>query len=58
MTDTPRKEAKMSINSGLVDAHREMELSPSVRLKRSNWFARHLWLMLLTAAVVGLFLAY
>jgi hypothetical protein len=37
----PTKEATMSILGGLVDRHHEMELSPSSRLIRANWFARH-----------------
>jgi hypothetical protein len=37
----------MSLIGGLVDKHHEMELSPSVRLIRSTWFARHLWTILL-----------
>jgi len=39
----------MSILGGLVDEHHEMELSPSTRLIRSNWFARHLWAILVLA---------
>ena len=36
----------MSLITGIVDAHHEMELSPSVRLVHSTWFARHLWTIL------------
>jgi len=39
----------MSIVGGLVDAHHETELSPSTRLIKSTWLARHLW----TILVVG-----
>jgi len=47
----------MSIVGGLVDAHHEMELSPSVRLIRSNWLARHMWTILLSGAAAGLYFA-
>jgi len=55
--DTPRKEAKMSIIGGLVDAHHEMELSPSVHLVRRTWFARHL-LAILALVVATIALAF
>jgi len=47
----------MSILGGLVDEHREMELSPSSRLVRSSRLARHMWaiLALCAAAVAFLF---
>jgi len=47
----------MSIIGGLVDAHHEMELSPSTRLVRSNWFVRHLLALLLVGAAAVLFFA-
>ena len=44
----------MSLTTGIVDIHREMELSPSAQLVRSTWFARHLWsLMALLAATMA-----
>lgn len=46
----------MSIVGGLVDAHHEMELSPSVRLVKSLWLARHMGtILLIAAAAVGLY---
>ncbi|MGC9953224.1 MAG: hypothetical protein ABSD21_02975 [Rhizomicrobium sp.] len=47
----------MSIVGGLVDAHHEMELSPSVRLIRSSWLARHLGTILLVGVAVALYFA-
>ena len=44
----------MSIVGGLVDAHQEMELTPSSRLVTSNWFARHLWAILLIGVAAAL----
>ena len=49
------EEARMSILSGLTDAHHEMELSPSARLIRSNWFARHIWAILIIAIAATLY---
>lgn len=43
----------MSILGGLVDEHHEMELSPSTTLVKSNWFARHFLLIVLTGCAVG-----
>ncbi len=48
----------MSIIGGLVDAHRETELEPSVRLITSNWFARHLIAILMLAAAVAFYFAF
>jgi len=45
----------MSITSGLVDGHHEMELSPSSQIIASNWFARHLWAILLAGVAATLF---
>ena len=45
----------MSIIGGLVDVHHEMELTPSTRLIASNWFARHMWTILLIGAAVGFY---
>jgi hypothetical protein len=47
----------MSIIAGLVDTHHEMELTPSTRLVRSNWFARHLWAIFLVGVAVALYFA-
>jgi hypothetical protein len=47
---TPLKEAKMSLVGGLVDRHHETELTPSVQLIHSTWFARHLWTIMFVAA--------
>ena len=47
----------MSIIGGLVDAHHEMELSPSVHLVRRTWFARHL-LAILALVVATIALAF
>ena len=43
----------MSLITGIVDAHHEMELSPSVQLVRSTWFARHLW-TIVSFVLIGL----
>jgi len=40
----------MSITSGLVDSHHEMELSPSTQRVTSNWVIRHILVLLLAAA--------
>ena len=45
----------MSIIGCLVDAHHEMELTPSCRLVTSNWFARHLWAILLAGLAAALY---
>ena len=45
----------MSILGGLVEEPHEMELSPSVRLIRSNWFARHIWAILVVCAAIAAF---
>lgn len=37
----------MSILGGLVDGHHEMELTPSTRLIKSSWLARHIGAILL-----------
>jgi len=48
----------MSLLGGLIDEHHEMELSPSTQLVRSNWFARHMWaIVIVCAAIAVLFLA-
>lgn len=48
----------MSIFGGMVDEHHPMELEPSTRLIRSNWFARHMWAILAVAiATAVLFIA-
>lgn len=44
----------MSILGGMVDSHHEMELSPSTRLVTSNWFVRHFWTILGSAAALAL----
>jgi len=41
----------MSILGGLVDGHHAMELSPSSRLIRASWFARHIGVILLAVGV-------
>jgi len=40
----------MSLVGGLVDRHHETELTPSVQLIHSTWFARHLWTIMFVAA--------
>ncbi|MGA7676268.1 MAG: hypothetical protein WCA78_14630 [Rhizomicrobium sp.] len=47
----------MSIIGGLVDAHHEMELTPSSRLISSSWVARHLWTILLVGVAAVLYFA-
>jgi len=42
----------MSLTTGIVDVHREMELSPSAQLVRSTWFGRHFWAV--TALVLAM----
>lgn len=44
----------MSIIGGLVDAHHETELSPSVQLVTNNWLSRHLWAIILVGAAIVL----
>ncbi|MDE2182364.1 MAG: hypothetical protein KGJ78_05030 [Alphaproteobacteria bacterium] len=48
----------MSIISGLVDAHHELELSPSSRLVKSSWLARHLGVILMIGLAVALFFLF
>lgn len=40
----------MSITSGLVDNHHEMELSPSSRRVTNNWLIRHFFMAVLAGA--------
>jgi len=40
----------MSITSGLVDSHHEMELNPSTQRITSNWVIRHIVALLLLVA--------
>ena len=39
----------MSLIGGLVDSHHETELNPSTQLVHSNWFVRHVGVILLVA---------
>ena len=48
----------MSIIGGLVDAHHEMELTPSTRLVPSRWYARHIGTILLIALAAALYFAF
>jgi|GEM_PF-5518992 len=45
----------MSILGGLTDTHHEVELSPSSRFVPSNWFARHMGVILLATAAVAIY---
>ncbi|MDE2110406.1 MAG: hypothetical protein KGJ79_04625 [Alphaproteobacteria bacterium] len=45
----------MSIISGLVDMHHEMELTPSAHLIARNWFARHLWAIMVICIAIALY---
>ncbi len=47
----------MSIMGVLVDSHHEMELNPSTQLVRSNWFVRHIGVILLAALVAATVIA-
>jgi len=47
----------MSLIGGLVDSHHEMELNPSTQLVHSNWFVRHIGVILLAALVAAVVIA-